>query len=82
MENYLEVSHQIMHLLLQFANGAVHTVEFWLVPAFNHAINFRIPFLHELYPTIDWNNYTIIWYHPQYNSVSPPIVLLPVEPHD
>ena len=38
VENSSVVSYQIMHLSLQFADGAIHTVKFCVVSALNHAI--------------------------------------------
>ena len=60
-DSYTVISHQIMHLPIIFDDGAVHTVEFWVVPILNHAIILGIPFLHELYPSFDWKNHTITW---------------------
>ena len=53
-------SHQIVYLPLQFGGGAIHTFEFWVVPALNHAIILGMPFLHTLNPSIDWKTHTII----------------------
>ena len=55
------ISHQIVHLPLQFADVAIHTVGFWIVPALNHAIILRMPFLHILNPIIDRKSHTITW---------------------
>ena len=55
-DNYQVVSYQIVNLLLKFANGAVHTVEFWVVPALNHAIILGMPFLHIFNPSVNWKN--------------------------
>ena len=60
-DNSSFISHQIVHLPLQFADGAIHTVEFRVVPALNHAIILGIPFLHTLNPSIDWKTHTITW---------------------
>ena len=37
-DNSLVVSYQIVHLPWKFADGAIHTVDFWVGPALNHAI--------------------------------------------
>ena len=58
--NSLVISHQIVYLLLNFADSAVDAVEFWVVPALNHAIILGIPFLHIYNPIINCKNYTII----------------------
>ena len=60
-ENYSVISDQIVHLPLQFADGAIYTVEFWVVPAFNHAILLGMPFLYTLNPSIDWKTHFIIY---------------------
>ena len=60
-ENYSVICHQIVDLPLKFAESAVHTVEFWVVPASNHATSLGIPFLHKFSPSINWKNHTIIW---------------------
>ena len=51
-DNSSAVSHQIVHLPLLFADGAVHTAESWAVPALNHAIILGMPFLHKFNPII------------------------------
>ena len=40
-----------MYLPLQFADGAIHTVEVRVVPALNHAIILGMPFLHIVNPS-------------------------------
>ena len=52
-DNYSVVSHQIVHLPLHFADGAIHTVEFRVVYALNHAIILGMPFLPTLNPQIN-----------------------------
>ena len=37
-DNFSLFSHQIVHLALQFADGAMHTFEFWVFTALNHTI--------------------------------------------
>ena len=59
-DNYLVISHQIVQLPLKFADGAVHSVEFSVVAALNHAIILGMPFLHILNPRIYWYTHTII----------------------
>ena len=58
-DNFSVISHQIVHLLVQFADGVVHTVEFWAVPVLNHAITLGMPFLHTLNTSIDWKTHII-----------------------
>ena len=53
------VSHQIVQLPLKFADGAVYTVEFWVIPVLNHAIILGIPFLNIFNPSINWKTHTI-----------------------
>ena len=53
-ENSLVFSHQIVYLPLQYSDGAIHTIEFWVVPALNHAIILGMPFLYTLNSRIDW----------------------------
>ena len=60
-DNSSVISHQIVHLPLKFADGAIHTVEFRVVPALNHAIILEIPFLYTLNPSINWKTHTITW---------------------
>ena len=60
-DRFFVFSSQIVHLSLKFADGAVYTVEFQVVPALTHAIIIGIPFLHEFNPSIDWLKYTITW---------------------
>ena len=51
-DNFYAISHQIVHLPLQFAEGAIHTVEFWVFPALNHVIILGMPFIYTLDPSI------------------------------
>ena len=60
-DNSSVISHHIVHLPLYFADGAIHTVEFRVVPALNHAIMLGMPFLHTFSPSIDWKTRTITW---------------------
>ena len=60
-DNSSAVSHQIVHLLLQSTDVDIHTVEFRVVPALNHAIILGISFLHILNPSINWKAHTITW---------------------
>ena len=50
-----------MHLPLQFANGAIHTVEFRVLPALNQAIILRMPLLYTISTDIDRKTHTITW---------------------
>ena len=61
LDNSSIISHQIVHLPLRFADGAVHTVEFQVVPPLNHAIILGMHFLHRLIPSVDFLNHTITW---------------------
>ena len=62
--NSLVITHQIMYLLLQFADNTIYTVEFWVVPALNYAIILGMPFPHTLSPTIDGKTHSIVWQRP------------------
>ena len=53
-DNFSVVSHQIAHLPFHFADGAIHTLEFRVVSALNHAIILGMPFLPTLNPQINW----------------------------
>ena len=55
------ISHQIVHLPLQFADRAIYTVEFWVVPALNYTIILGMHFLHTLNSSIDWKTHTVTW---------------------
>ena len=57
-DNSLVISHQTVHLPLQFADSAIYTVKFE-VSALNHAIILGMLFLHKLNPSIDWKTHTI-----------------------
>ena len=59
--NSSAISHQIVHLPLQFADGTIYTVEFRIVSSLNHAIILGMPFLCILKLSIDWKTHTIIW---------------------
>ena len=37
-DNFLVIFHQIVLLPLQFADGAIHTAAFWVIPLLNHDI--------------------------------------------
>ena len=52
-------SHQIVHLPLQYADGAIHTVDFRIVLTLNHTIILVMPFLHRINPSVDWKIHTI-----------------------
>ena len=52
-DNFSVISHQSMHLPLQFADSATHTVEFRVGPALKYAIIWGVPFLYILNPSID-----------------------------
>ena len=69
-----------MHLPLQFADGAIHTVEFHVFSALNYTIILGMPFPHILKPSTYWKTHTIIWLHPQLTSVLPPVA--PAAPLD
>ena len=45
-ENYWAISHQIVHLPIEFTYGAIYTVEFRVFPALNHALIMEMPFPH------------------------------------
>ena len=60
-DNYSVITHQIVHVLLLFADGTIHTVEFRVIPALNHATILGMPFLHTLSPSIFWKTHTSIW---------------------
>ena len=60
-DNSSVISHQIVHLPLQFTNIAIHTVEFRVVPALNHNIVLGMPFLHTLKLSIDCKTQIITW---------------------
>ena len=60
-KNSSVISHQIVHLPVQFAYGAIHTVEFWVLPSLNNAIILGIPFLHTLNPSIYKKTPTFVW---------------------
>ena len=60
-DNSSAISHQIMHLPLKFADGAVRTIEFWVVPELNRAIILVLPFLHKFDPNINCFNHTFTW---------------------
>ena len=58
---YSVIYHQIVHLPLKLADGTVHTIEFWEVPALNHAIILEMPFPHGFNLCVDYKNNTITW---------------------
>ena len=51
-DSYAVIYHQIMYLPIKFSDVAVHTVEFWVVAALNHAIILVMFFLHIFNPII------------------------------
>ena len=59
-DNSTVISHLIMHLPLQFADGAIHTVEYRVVPALNHALTLGMPSLHIFNSNVYWKTHTII----------------------
>ena len=59
-----------MHLPLKFADNAVHTVEFRVIPTLNHAKILVMPFLQKISPNINWWIHIITFCHPQLTSVS------------
>ena len=57
-DNSSVISHQVVHLQLKFADGAMHTVKLWVVPALNHIIILGMPFLHKFIPSNYWKKHT------------------------
>ena len=58
-DSSLLISYQNVHLPFQFADVAIHTVEFWVISALNYDITLGMPFLHILNRRIDWKTHII-----------------------
>ena len=58
-DNSSVISHHIVYLPMQFADGAIHPVKFLVLSALYHAIILGTPFLYTFNPIIDRKTYTI-----------------------